>query len=94
MGSETNYPSPFIGLVTTPTPIRKPAPPLTHPIHQPFPAQLTLLALFHLLDFGSGYLATPEARRQSGGRAWREALLYGLLGLHLAGTRLDSHKLK
>ncbi|KAG2449945.1 hypothetical protein HYH02_000049 [Chlamydomonas schloesseri] len=56
--------------------------------------ELTLLALFHLLDFGSGYLAAPEARRQSGGRQWREALLYGLLGLHLGGTRLDSHKLK
>ncbi|KAG2429042.1 hypothetical protein HXX76_011284 [Chlamydomonas incerta] len=56
--------------------------------------ELTLLALFHLLDFGSGYLATPAARRQSGGREWREALLYGLLGLHLGGTRLDSHKLK
>ena len=71
-------------------------PPPHMPTRAPLPhtSQLTLLALFHLLDFGSGHLARPESRRQSGGRDWREALQYGLLGLHLGGTRLDSHKLK
>ena len=48
--------------------------------------------MFHLLDFGSGY--DPQLLRQSGGRDARETLLYGIIGLHLGGTRLDCHKLK
>ncbi|GLC36938.1 hypothetical protein PLESTB_000176400 [Pleodorina starrii] len=54
--------------------------------------ELTLLALYHLLDFGSGY--DKQLRRLPGGRDARETLLYGLIGLHLGGTRLDHHKLK
>ncbi|GFR52115.1 hypothetical protein Agub_g14628, partial [Astrephomene gubernaculifera] len=54
--------------------------------------ELTLLALYHLLDFGSGY--DSLLKRQSGGRDARETLLYGILGLHLGGARLDCHKLK
>ncbi len=56
--------------------------------------ELNLLALFHLLDFGSGYLTLPEQQRLSGGRSMRDALLYGILGLHLSGTKLDAVKLK
>ncbi|EFJ49643.1 hypothetical protein VOLCADRAFT_117089 [Volvox carteri f. nagariensis] len=54
--------------------------------------ELTLLALYHLLDFGSGY--DKQLQRLPGGRDARETLLYGLIGLHLGGTRLDHHKLK
>ncbi|GIL75119.1 hypothetical protein Vretifemale_4976 [Volvox reticuliferus] len=54
--------------------------------------ELTLLALYHLLDFGSGY--DKQLARLSGGRDARETLLYGLIGLHLGGARLDHHKLK
>ncbi|GIL50998.1 hypothetical protein Vafri_7068 [Volvox africanus] len=54
--------------------------------------ELTLLALYHLLDFGSGY--DNLLKRLPGGRDARETLLYGLIGLHLGGARLDHHKLK
>ncbi|KAG2495177.1 hypothetical protein HYH03_006783 [Edaphochlamys debaryana] len=54
--------------------------------------ELTLLALYHLLDFGSGY--DPLLTKTSGGRDARETLLFGLIGLHLGGTRMDHHKLK
>ncbi|KXZ51087.1 hypothetical protein GPECTOR_14g70 [Gonium pectorale] len=53
--------------------------------------ELTLLTLYHLLDFGSGF--DPLLRRQ-GKEGAREALMFGLMGMHLAGTRLDAHKLK
>jgi hypothetical protein len=50
--------------------------------------EVNLLAVYHLLDFGSGYdaelLAHPPRRPQ------REALAFGVLGLHLGGRPLDA----
>lgn len=75
-----------------PRPLQQlPSPPASSLSPPPSCPQLTLLALYHLLDFGSGY--ESDLRRQ-GGRGVRDTLLYGLLGLHLGGSRLDAHKLK
>ncbi len=50
-------------------------------------AQVSFLALYHLLDFGSGYDAVLRARY---GRDAREALQYAMLGMHMQAKRLDA----
>jgi hypothetical protein len=51
--------------------------------------EVNLLALYHLLDFGSGYDA-EMVRVRSPGRPQRECLAFGVLGLHLSGRPLDA----
>jgi len=50
--------------------------------------EVNLLALYHLLDFGSGY----DAELRAGGpkRPQRETLAFGVLGLHLGGRATDA----
>jgi hypothetical protein len=50
--------------------------------------EANLLALYHLLDFGSGFDA--ELRSSGSRRPQREALAFGVLGLHLGGRALDA----
>jgi hypothetical protein len=47
--------------------------------------QATFLALYHLLDFGSGYDALLRASPSD--RGWRETVQYGCFGLALAVKR-------
>lgn len=47
--------------------------------------QVTFLALYHLLDFGSGYDALLRA--SPSGRGWRETVQYGCFGLALAAKK-------
>eukprot|EP00195_Chlamydomonas_chlamydogama_P001625 CAMPEP_0202915646 /NCGR_PEP_ID=MMETSP1392-20130828/66246_1 /ASSEMBLY_ACC=CAM_ASM_000868 /TAXON_ID=225041 /ORGANISM="Chlamydomonas chlamydogama, Strain SAG 11-48b" /LENGTH=355 /DNA_ID=CAMNT_0049607765 /DNA_START=15 /DNA_END=1082 /DNA_ORIENTATION=+ len=54
-------------------------------------SEITFLTLYHLLDFGSGW---DSELRRSGGRGARDTILFGLIGLHLSGTRIDHHWMK
>lgn len=47
--------------------------------------QVTFLALYHLLDFGSGFDALLRA--SSAKRGWQETMQYGCFGLVLAAKR-------
>lgn len=47
--------------------------------------QITFRALYHLLDFGSGYDALLRA--SSAKRGWKETMQYGCFGLALAAKR-------
>lgn len=48
--------------------------------------QVNLTALYHLLDFGSGYdqLLMQRSRRDA-----HETIQFGMLGLHVSAKRLD-----
>ncbi|GBF95183.1 hypothetical protein Rsub_07896 [Raphidocelis subcapitata] len=54
-------------------------------------AELTFLALYHLLDFGGEF---DDQLRAAVGRDARETMQFGALGLHLGAKRLDRHFLK
>jgi hypothetical protein len=47
--------------------------------------QVTFLALYHLLDLGSGFDALLRA--SSAKRGWKETMQYGCFGLALAAKR-------
>jgi len=50
-------------------------------------SEVSLLTLLHLVSFGSGYnSALQDACRSS----WWECILFGVLGMHLAGQQIDS----
>ena len=49
------------------------------------------MALYHMLDFGSGYEPLLQRRLK---RGVRETLQYGIIGLHISATRLDHHRMK
>ncbi|KIZ02324.1 hypothetical protein MNEG_5634 [Monoraphidium neglectum] len=53
--------------------------------------EITFLAIYRLLDFGSEY---DEQLRAATGRDARETMQFGALGLHLGAKRLDRHFLK
>jgi len=55
-------------------------PPEPNPLKTTQPPQITFLAVFRLLDFGSEYDAQLRA---AAGRDCRETMQFGALGLHL-----------
>ena len=55
--------------------------------HVPVP-QITFVALYHLLNFGSGW---DEELMQRSKRDAAETMQFGLLGMAIGGHRIDHH---